>query len=216
MCGIFASFDRVKLEQLFNLNYKRGQKGLSLNGFTIYKGGMVIWESRHESDKLEIQPQFLSTYNICHVIAPTTTESLYHPALREGSDTESEGFTALWHNGILKEGTISMLQLADDTTDWDTQLMVNRLHNMPFEEMGDFLSALDGSFACLLYRDSQLFVFRNELVPLYCDNMLSLSSVKFKFSMSITPNVVWRMNFETNKLEDTGVRFTTMNNPYAL
>lgn len=217
MCGIFASADPVKLENLFNLNYKRGQKGFSQNGFSFFDGNSLVWESRNESNRLEIDPKFLSDYNICHVVAPTTADPHYHPAVREAQPHESEGFTALWHNGILKESTIEALRKNDDDPTWDTQLMVNRLNylNEP-EEVSEFLSSLEGSFACLMLKDSQLFVFRNALSPLFFDNMLNFSSVKFSFSNPVPAGIIFHVDFESRKLVDTGIHFTTKNDPYNL
>lgn len=217
MCGIFASADNIKLENLFNLNYKRGQKGFSQNGFSFFEGNALIWESRNESQRLEIDPKFLSDYNICHVVAPTTDTPNFHPALREAQGHEPEGFTALWHNGVLKQGTIDDLRKNEDDPTWDTQLMVNRLHYLDdAEETSEFLSSLEGSFACLLLKDSQLFVFRNALSPLFFDNLLSFSSVKFSFSNLLAPGVVFFVDFENRKLVDTGIHFTTKNDPYNL
>lgn len=216
MCGIFATADPIKLENLFNLNYKRGQRGFSQNGFSFFDGNSLVWEARNESKRLEIDPKFLSDFNICHVVAPTG-ESHFHPAIREAQEHESEGFTALWHNGILKADTISEYARTDAEAEWDTQLLVNRLHylNTP-EETSEFLSSLEGSFACLLIKDSQLFVFRNNLVPLYWDNLMNFSSVKFSFSNLLAPGVVFHVDFEQRKLVDTGIHFTTKNDPYNL
>ena len=217
MCGIFASADTIKLENLFNLNYKRGQKGFSQNGFSFFDGNSLVWESRNESKRLEIDPKFLSDYNICHVVAPTTSTPRFHPAIRDARDHENEGFTALWHNGILKQGTIDELRKTEDESTWDTQLIVDRLHYLDGnEETGDFLSSLDGSFACLLLKDSQLFVFRNALSPMYFDNTLNFSSVKFSFSNLLTAGAVFHVDFENRQLVDTGIHFTTKNDPYNL
>ena len=217
MCGLFASADTIKLENLFNLNFKRGQKGFSQNGFSFFEDNALLWESRNESSKLEIDPKFLSDFNICHVVAPTTAELNYHPAIREAQPHEAEGFTALWHNGILKEETIANLRKNDDDPTWDTQLMVNRLHYLDGdEEVKEFLESLDGSFACLLLKNSQLFVFRNTLSPLFFDNMLNFSSVKFSFSQPVPPGIVFFVDFENRQLVDTGMHFETKNDPYNL
>jgi len=215
MCGLFASTDPVKLENLFNLNFKRGQKGFSQSGFSFVDGNMLLWESRNESSRFEIDPKFLSDYNICHVVAPTTAEPNFHPAVREAQEHEPEGFTALWHNGILKQDTIDELRKNEDDPLWDTQLLVDRLHYLGLDdEMSEFLSSLDGSFACLMLKDSGLYVFRNNLSPLFRDNMLNFSSVRFSFSEPVPPGIVYFVDFETRQLVDTGVHFETKNNPY--
>lgn len=217
MCGLFASADPIKLENLFNLNYKRGQKGVSQNGFSFFDDNALIWESRNESKRLEIDPKFLSEFNIFHVVAPTTAELNFHPAVREAQDHESEGFTALWHNGILKQDTIDNLRKNDDDPTWDTQLLVNRLHYLDDEEeTREFLESLDGSFACFLLKNSQLFIFRNQLSPLFFDNMLNFSSVKFGFCQPVPAGVVWFVDFEKRQLVDSGIHFETKNDPYNL
>lgn len=215
MCGLFASADPIKLENLFNLNFKRGQKGFSQSGFSFVDGNMLFWEARNNSKKLEIDPKYLSDYNICHVVAPTTADPQFHPAVRESQPHESEGFTALWHNGILKQETIDSLRGSDEDTVWDTQLMVNQLHYLNTQdEVSAFLSKLDGSFACLMLKDSSLYVFRNALSPLFYDNMLNFSSVKFSFSQSLPAGIVYIVDFETRSLIDSGAHFETLNNPY--
>lgn len=215
MCGLFASADPIKLENLFNLNFKRGQKGFSQSGFSFVDKTMLFWEARNNSEKLEIDPHFLSDYNICHVVAPTTVDPNFHPAIREAQENEVEGFTALWHNGILKQDTIDSLRGSDDTN-WDTQLMVNHLHYLSIEEMPAFLNELDGSFACLMLKDSSLYVFRNVLSPLFYDNMLNFSSVKFSFSNPLPAGVIFAVDFENRRIEDTGAHFVTKNNPYNI
>jgi len=222
MCGLFASRDPEKLKELMKLNLQRGQKSLSQAGFEIDgidgTGEIHGWKLKQEP-KISLDEDILkvSDYTLVHIQAPTAVGNHIHPAVLFSNDRWN---MALWHNGILKQEAIRDLQqeLRTNVT-WDTLLILMgyaRLERSTNVEKSKFLSNLDGSFACFYKYGPHLYVFRNEIAPLFVDNELNFSSVKFKGSNSIEPGIVFKVNFNYNRLDDTGIHFTTANNPYIL
>jgi len=214
MCGLFASRDPEKLEELFQLNTRRGQTRMSLTPFGIGQTGKDLWmEVSYQSDEIRIRSEYTwpGRFHLGHIQAPTSVLNMAHPA--------EYGGVHIWHNGILKEETIKRLQRGEggDKENWDTFLMARALREVANEtHPSDVLSSLDGSFACFMYALGQMYVFRNEISPLFVDDQLNFSSVKFKGSNSIEPGIIFGLDFTYNKLDDIGVHFTTANNPYIL
>ena len=104
----------------------------------------------------------------------------------------------LWHNGIIKEGKYE--------GEWDTEW----LHEKALEED---LSNVDGTFACLMFRGSRFFVFRNEISPLFIEGT-TLSSTKFNEAEPVDANYFWHLDFTKSKLVTTRYSFDTKENPY--
>lgn len=200
MCAIVASFNKTKLKELFALNAYRGQLSYScsaiavnpINGFALerHKGEMPDTYL----DKFMYSMPF-DYYYVGHTQAPTTESSSIHPA------TNNNVF--LWHNGIIKQGTFD--------GDWDTEWILKGIQDKKVE----FLSEIDGTFACMLFDNNskELFVFRNEISPLFYDTELNFSSTKFDGSLPLEPNIVWRIDLATKVMQNIGI-FTTKVNPY--
>mgnify|MGYP000597230870 CR=1 FL=1 len=213
MCSIIASFDKDKLKELAALNEYRGTHSHSISFYSLSEQKVV---SVHKGmgplpvDQIHISPGY---YCICHQQAPTgemLNITRAHPA--------AAGLSNLWHNGILKPATIERLkQKHNAQTSWDTALFLYDIVQNEFNT----LSEIDGTFACILalhnldknYPISTLFLFRNELAPLFVDDKYNVSSTKFEGSRSLEPNVVWQ--FEPGvAITDTGHHFKTKENPY--
>ena len=123
----------------------------------------------------------------------------------------NDGATKLYHNGILKDKTIKLLQERYQTEEsWDTRLLLMDLN-------GDSdLSDIDGSFSCLWYTGHELRLLRNEIAPMFInESNYDISSTKFENSVSISPNTVFK--FKPAKKNLTPIKnFRTVNNPYYL
>lgn len=219
MCGLFASRDTQKLKELFDLNSRRGQTRMSITECHVGEADFTVIDVKTfpnvRSDRIDQTTG--GTFRLVHIQAPTDPMNVdSHPSIHPN------GF--LWHNGILKEDTIKDLQQTYGVPDvtWDTRLMhigmmtEEMMSNDP-KRLGSFLSRLDGSFACF-YADGfcDLLVFRNAISPLFYDDRMNFSSLKFNGSKSIPHGVVWKVDFQYNQLIDTGIHFTTQNNPYDL
>jgi len=103
----------------------------------------------------------------------------------------------LWHNGIIKEGKFE--------GDWDTEWLFDQALN-------EDLNEVDGTFACMMYHENQIYVFRNEISPLFKDSA-SFSSTKFEGSTPVVPNIMWKLDYGTGVLEEKW-KFKTKENPY--
>lgn len=218
MCSIIGTFDTAKLKELAALNSYRGEYSHSVSFYSLAEQKVVSVQKGMGPlpvDKISIPDGF---YAICHQQAPTgelQNARNIHPAQIMSS--------MLWHNGILKPATIDRLKEKHKAmTSWDTMLM---LYTLVQGWDGNPLADIDGTFACI-YADSvpfilsgdlqnthDLFLFRNELAPLFIDDKYNVSSTKFDGSRSLEPNVVWK--FEPGvAITDSGQHFKTAENPY--
>ena len=58
-----------------------------------------------------------------------------------------------------------------------------------------------------------MYLFRNEISPMFVDKDLNISSTMFENSAETDPNVVFKIDFSYNKLVPKG-KFQTVENPY--
>jgi len=197
MCSIIASFSSNKLKDLYTLNSYRGSLSYSFAYFTLWEEEFTMQELVRGKG---VAPDFLfndkSYFTVCHSQAPTTQASNIHPAVYRGS--------YLWHNGIVKQKTLVPGQ-------WDTIWLLQKIK----EQGWDSLSEIDGTFACILYNNDGLYVFRNEISPMYYDSQMNFSSTKFENSQSLIPNHVFKIDLAQRKLISIH-EFNTFENPYFM
>ena len=207
MCAITGSFNKEKLKELYKLNAYRGEMSYSLATFTPSPlGGDLVSEMRlgvlmqndgsMPEELVDTVPLSENGYLIAHSQAPTTDTKNIHPAVY--------GSTMLWHNGIIKQKTIP-----EET--WDTQWLLEQIVYYGWSS----LSRIDGTFACIMYNNNEIYVFRNEISPLFYDDELNFSSTKFEGSKSLEPNKVFRVNFNYKQLSPVAF-FETFENPYYI
>lgn len=199
MCAIVGSFSKSKLKELHKLNAYRGELSYSLSTFKPTEHNVQLQVMMQDKDKMPEDlidniPLNEGEFIIGHTQAPTTSSTNIHPAVY--------GNFLLWHNGIVKQKEISK-----DT--WDTEWMLERIADYGWSS----LSRIDGTFACIMFNGRELFIFRNEISPLFIDNELNISSTKFEGSYSLEPNQVHRVNLLSKSL-NTVAYFDTMENPY--
>ena len=89
--------------------------------------------------------------------------------------------------------------------DWDTEWLFDQALN-------EDLNEVDGTFACMLYHENQIYVFRNEISPLFKSDS-TFSSTIFPGASTVTPNVYWKLDYNSDVLEQ-GFIFKTKENPY--
>lgn len=205
MCAIFGSFDKDKLEALAELNSYRGQLSYSVSEYDINNKRVFLKRKCMGAFTLEDVQLREGMYYIAHIQAPTTTASAIdaiHPSAR------NEDGDLLWHNGILKEDFVKDMQSSLGSTDkWDTGL----LHDWILQNRS--LSDVDGTFACARVSNGNLYLFRNEISPLFIDNDLNISSTRFEGSQPVRPNTVWLVDFPNDTLAQMNT-FNTKENPY--
>lgn len=201
MCSIIGSFSKTKIEELANLNSYRGQHSHSI---FVFDYGVIRY--RHKQlGPLELDKHSLPNgYIVVHQQAPTTDSkdiNSVHPA--EINDH------LLWHNGIIKTAEINRLRvsLRNDSI-WDTKLLLN--HLIQYENVND----IDGTFSCLWYNGKQLFLFRNEISPMFYDDTGNISSTKFDNSKSLEPNNIWLFEPSSSIIDRSISAFETVENPY--
>ena len=201
MCAITASFDKDKLLELYRLNAYRGELSYSLSAFEHTPAGVKLNILMQDEGKL---PEVLLTemnhlsnaFYIAHSQAPTTEAKNIHPSVF--------GDCFLWHNGIIKQKNIT-------AGTWDTQWLQEQIINYGWSS----LSRVDGTFACIMYNSGELFVFRNEISPMFYDENLNFSSTKFAGAESLAPNKVFKINLKYKQLSPIAY-FQTMENPYYI
>lgn len=222
MCSIIGSFEPKMLVHLYELNSYRGTHSHSI---TVYdhRNKKIRYCDRQlgileERQLINVTRTFPDDYYIVHSQAPTTENAdikSVHPARFHNSEVRDTSL--LWHNGILKPKTINMLRESTGIdSSWDTELL---LHYMVYK--GN-LSEVDGSFACLMYHMGDLYMFRNEISPLFIDFDMNISSTLFDISsvdggkaIHVKPNALFKLDLH-NRSSIIQSTFTTKNSPYLL
>lgn len=202
MCAISGSFNPDKLKELYKLNAYRGELSYSITSFLPYDNfynevGVLVQDSGPmPDDVLKFATELPGRFYIAHSQAPTTQSGHMHPA--------TYGDCLLWHNGIIKQKS-----LPENT--WDTLWLLENITNYGWSS----LSRIDGTFACVMYNHGSLFVFRNEISPLFIDDELNISSTKFDGSRPLEPNIVFKLNLRDKRLSAEAY-FETLENPYYI
>lgn len=203
MCAILGSFSKDVLQNLIKTNSYRGNHSYSLTRINVITGDLQIIEKSLGKPNLDNVSFEEGYYYLGHVQAPTTEERTLesvHPSEYEGE--------YLWHNGIIKDSTVKKLQeILEDNTTWDTRL----LHK--FLKKGGKLEDIEGSFSCARYKKHGIFLFRNQIAPLFYDKDLNISSTRFENCKATPSNTYLWMDFVNRKLA-TIFTFENKHNPY--
>lgn len=205
MCSIVGSFKKNKLIELCELNAYRGQHSHSISYYDIVTGEISVQKYEGPVDYENIQQKPL-VYMIVHMQAPTSEgdpKGNIHPAYYDGK--------FLWHNGILKQTYIEQLKTKlGEVCNWDTFLMLKAI-----SQDRNNINDLDGSFSCLMYDNEKLYIFRNEISPMFYDAELNISSTGFKGSRPTPPNQIHHVDFNFSTLFAVE-NFVTRINPYFI
>ena len=184
---------------LIDLNAYRGQHSWSISYYDLLWSRMKSVSRGMGEIPKDLINIGLNEYCIVHMQAPTTSNkdmNTVHPA--------QIGNAYLWHNGIIKADWVNKRK---DVSTWDTQLILNQY--VTTKNLND----IDGTFACLLCDNDKLYLFRNEISPLFIDKYNNISSTRFEGATIVKPNIVWA--FDPNEgLTDSGIKFETVENPY--
>jgi glutamine phosphoribosylpyrophosphate amidotransferase len=204
MCGIIATKSITKLIELIKLNQQRGSFSHSLTVLAYNEdytklSTHFIYRQFGEfnfklfDDIIKNNKNIKNLYFIAHVQAPTggliKDKERIHP-----SNIFNKQY--LYHNGILKSKYVNNYKILLNENEWDTSILNNNIYMFGF----DHLSEVKGSFACILLKDDDLYVFRNNNSILYFDNNLNFSSVKFENSFELESGEVFKLDLHYNCL----------------
>ena len=211
MCAIFGSKNKDKFLELAELNQYRGSYAHSTTVFQTGKfqhypdAERVIHittntaEGEFKDSITMAEDEYKTTYYLGHVQAPTTDSVKTHPSNIDGD--------LLWHNGIIKDYQVQEWKEQLGNVEWDTELLHRHL------VLGGKLDNVDGTFSCARYTKDNIFLFRNEISPLFYDDDMNISSTKFDDSLETESGVMYLMDLVRNNLEPMS-RFETKENPY--
>ena len=216
MCSISASKSKEVLLKLVELNRYRGEESHSVSQFLYHEdldpdaNGFYLKQQIKSYGPLDVK-QLDGEWDYCivHQQAPTSKEvnntdlatgRFIHPAVK--------GKSYLWHNGIIKEGKFE----GDWDTEWLFDLTLDDLEKSPLKRFDAKISEEDGTFACMMHHDSSMFIFRNEISPLFSEGS-SFSSTKFENSIPVPANTMWELDYEMGGLVEQW-KFETKENPY--
>tara|TARA_B110000196_G_scaffold111641_1_gene96957 strand:+ start:145 stop:801 length:657 start_codon:yes stop_codon:yes gene_type:complete len=215
MCAIFGSSDKEKFVELAEANQYRGNESWSVaqfktGAFKHYRdaesfklvdlfqgGGQFIPDIMDEFKEQELLLN--NFYYLGHVQAPTTSSVSVHPSNYDND--------LLWHNGIIKDYQVKEWQIEYGNKEWDTELLHRHIL------LGGSLDNVDGTFSCARYDKKDIYLFRNEISPLFYDNKLNISSIKFENAEETEAGVMYKIKLHSNELEAM-YRFETKENPY--
>jgi len=207
MCAIVGSFDKDKLIELVKLNSYRGQHSYSISEYNVDERKLHLLRKEFGEFNLDGIELTEGCYYIAHTQAPTT-EAKAHNNIHPSVEADE---CMLWHNGIIKQNCVNWLQeeVKMPNEKWDTKLLHEYLR------YGKDLSEINGTFSCLWYNLGILYLFRNEISPMFRDEDMNLSSTKFDGSMPVPANKMFWVDLENNILDEV-YSFTTKENPYFL
>lgn len=201
MCSIVGSFSLERLKELIELNAYRGQYRHSMMAFKPNGGLLRAHRGEGAFVDFGIMEQD-GAYYIAHHQAPTAASSDYHPAWH------NDDF--LFHNGIVKERYLEQMQRDLDTTaTWDTRLLCMTIERRGFKS----LSKIDGSFAGVSYHKEELYLFRNQLSPMFYNEELDFSSTAELDMIELPAEMSFKFDF-VNKQLIPDVEFSTNDNVY--
>lgn len=207
MCSIIGSFSKKKITELAELNRYRGEHSHSL--FVIcpmsYK---VLFQHKGLGSLKFNEHEIPEGYIVAHQQAPTSEnrDDTIHPAAWRG---EGKYDDLLWHNGIIKSHCVKRLQELHKTEEtWDTKLLLWNL-----VKLEDPLNNVDGTFACLWKNKEHMYLFRNEISPMFIDDNFNISSTKFENATPIAANVIFHFDVHYKILAEY-MQFKTVTNPY--
>lgn len=207
MCSIIGSFDLIKFKELIKINQYRGSFAYSYSSFDPKIGILNTIKDFGEFD-INIINKITQSYTIGHIQAPTggliKDVKRIHPSRIKNS--------YLFHNGILKKTYIEKLQNKFRTNNnWDTYLLHKELIASGFEKLNN----IDGSFGCVYIVNNNIYLFANDLINLFIDDEVNISSVKFNKSTKLPSNCVFKLDL-LNKTYTDIYQFKTYNNPYYI
>lgn len=202
MCSIIGSHSKETLSQLAEVNSYRGTHSHSV--YVFDENNNITYSHRGFGPLVVSDHPVSGHYYIAHQQAPTTDakdEQSIHPAQINGK--------LLWHNGIIKEDDVKRLQEMYHTQNsWDTLLLL--MHYIKTGNVDD----VDGTFACVLYDNAKLYLFRNEISPLFYNDQGDISSTKFADSKSLPANKILTFDTKDCNMSHVVAEFTTKENPY--
>jgi asparagine synthetase B (glutamine-hydrolysing) len=202
MCALIGAQTKDEFLRLHELNKYRGEVSHSVAQFSFDEYGVAQKASLVSAPGVlapEVVPEDqVNSLIIGHTQAPTTGTGNIHPAHYKDA--------MLWHNGIIKQGQYES---------WDTEHILKTVYHRGFGSLSD----IDGTFACFLYMDAKLYVFRNEISPLFWDHTTSsFSSTKTSGMTAVNPNTVYAIEPCIHLSDRFCLRyvasFTTKENPY--
>jgi len=180
MCGIFASFNTRTFNRLAKLNQYRGHDAFSI---TAMDDGGVTSQLQGEGKVPEYGADD-PLYKIGHCQSCTSPNSRIHPVEYHE--------VSMIHNGIVKARGLG-------EGDWDTEYLLRGLYDA--EDPEQFLSDLNGSFACIAWDlRGGIVVFRNQTSPLFYDEEMNLSSTPFDGSKELPTNKVFNFSEGTRSM----------------
>lgn len=207
MCAIIGSFSKDTLLELVELNSYRGNHSYSISEYSPVDHSFILHRKDFGPFSLEGIELKEGNYYVAHIQAPTTQSRDIHSIHPSAHGTKDY----LWHNGIIKDDNIKWLQEKYNMPgiSWDTALLHYHINRNGLESLSD----INGTFSCLYYYYGVLYLFRNEISPMFIDDKFNISSTKFKGSKPTPPNRGLEMIFENRTLEEA-CEFKTAENPY--
>ena len=207
MCGIIGSFSKEKILDLDRLNEDRGNKAFSFAVFDDWFRLHKIFKRAGQFDENFLKRDIYGSYFILHIQSPTKLDEIIPETIHPSTIDN----ISLWHNGMVLDSCLETLKKElNETSNWDTRIILQGL----IKEGYSFLEKIEGSFACLLYKDEKISLFRNQIVPLYIDSELNISSAQFENSEEIDSNKIYQLDFK-NKILIHVNNFVNNHNPYS-
>jgi hypothetical protein len=189
---IAGSFSRDKLIELCEMHKYRGTYAYSIATYDVENHGMFSVNRGY--GVLDYHKISISPHQYCIVQLQATPTRNIQPASKI-VDQKDYFEHYLWFNGSLTNNEVGKIQLEEDTTErWQAMLLLKRVmrYGAPVD--------VDGAFSCVYSDGKELYLFRNELEPMFRDEELTICTTPFKGSVSTSSNKMFRMDLKKKGL----------------
>lgn len=205
MCSIIGSFDKQEIVRLNEINAKRGSFSYSIGYINPNTNYFTLIDKNFGEpplDKLLDRDILNNKYILMHRQAPTggmiRDRLRIHPAVKQDI---GGNLHYLYHNGIVKPKDLYRLEkLHNQEFPWDTYAILTNIVRFGLDSS---LKKLDASFACVYIENlKRTLLFRNQSSIIYSDCDLNISSEAFPNSTEVTPNIIYKIDFQNKILKE--------------
>lgn len=193
---IIGSFSKDKIIELCELAKPRNTYCHSISTYDVDNCSMFsVLRSYGDINynKLNDNSNFYSIVFLQSTPCDRSIQPPYRGELEDGTNYQEYW---LWFDGKLNQNDIKRIQLEESTTEsWEPMLLLK--HVIRYGEPAD----LWGGFSCVYSNGRELFVFRNEQVPMFFDSKLNMCTTPFKDSVTTASNRVLKLLLDKKKLK---------------
>lgn len=183
MSGLFCGFDPTTLDMLATLN---GCGDASAH-YNIVRDGSK-WKTGSGEFTLPVRESV--TYKACDV----SNQQF------DSGTASANGSTVLYLGNVAHDDLFRLRGKHFNALGLFHDLLLKEL---TASNWTDNICKIKSSISCIFIEDGEYYLFRDEKIPMYIDDKMTISSHKFDGASLLPPNKVFVIDFERMLVEDT-------------